>query len=89
MTDEQEEDFRMIGALIKKYALVNGKPFAVLSGDLAGMTYVGRWVRTNSITDWPEGASWADVVEADQPIKSLVTGDLPAIKVEDLGKIKK
>jgi hypothetical protein len=89
MTDEQEEDFRMIGALIKKYALVNGKPFAVLSGDLAGMTYVGRWVRTNSITDWPEDASWADVVEADQPIKSLATGDLPAIKVEDLGKIKK
>ena len=87
MTDEQEEDFRKFGALIKKYALVNGKPFAVLSGDLAGMTFVGRWVNTNSITDWPKDASWADVVEADQPIKHPVTGDLPAIKVEDLGKI--
>jgi hypothetical protein len=63
MTDEQEEDFRKLGALIKKYALVNGKPFAVLSGDLAGMTFVGRWVRTDSINDWPEDASWADVVD--------------------------
>jgi hypothetical protein len=63
MTDEQEEDFRKLGALIKKYALVNGKPFAVLSGDLAGMTFVGRWVNTNSITDWPKDASWADVVD--------------------------
>lgn len=63
MTDEQEEDFRKVGALIKKYALVNGKPFAVLSGDLAGMTFVGRWIRTDSINDWPEDASWADVMD--------------------------
>lgn len=63
MTDEQEEDFRKLGALIKKYVLVNGMPFAVLSGDLAGMTFVGRWVNTNLINDWPEDASWADVMD--------------------------
>jgi hypothetical protein len=34
---------------------------AVLSEDLGGMTYVARWVRTDSIKDFPEDASWADM----------------------------
>jgi hypothetical protein len=51
-----------LAALTKKYAKVDRMGVvAVLSEDLGGMTYVARWVRTDSIKDFPEDASWADM----------------------------
>lgn len=29
--------------------------------DVGGMTYVARWVRTDLIQDFPEGATWAEM----------------------------
>jgi hypothetical protein len=51
-----------LAALTKKYAKVDRMGVvAVLSEDLGGMTYVARWVRTDSIKDFPKDASWADM----------------------------
>jgi hypothetical protein len=36
---------------------------AVLSGDVGGLTYVARWVKTDSLENIPEGSSWADITK--------------------------
>jgi len=36
---------------------------AVLSGDVGGLTYVARWIKTDSLEDIPEGSSWADITK--------------------------
>jgi hypothetical protein len=46
----------------KKYAKVDKMGIvAVLSEDVGGLTYVARWVRTDLIQDFPEGATWAEM----------------------------
>jgi hypothetical protein len=57
-----KKDINRIAELTKKYALVKSLGIvAVLSEDLGGMTYVGRWVRTDSIEDIPEDMSWYEM----------------------------
>jgi len=36
---------------------------AVLSRDVGGLTYVARWVKTDSLENIPEGSSWADITK--------------------------
>ena len=56
------KELESLAGLIKKYAKVNNMGIvAILSEDVGGMTYVARWVRTDSIQDFPEDASWADM----------------------------
>ena len=46
----------------KKYAKVDKMGIvAVLSEDVGGLTYVARWVKTDLIQDFPEGATWAEM----------------------------
>lgn len=57
-----KKDINRIAELTKKYALVKSLGIvAVLSGDVEGMTYVGRWIRTALIEDVPEGMSWHEM----------------------------
>lgn len=57
-----KKDMNMLMELVKKYALVKSLGVvAVLSEDVGGMTYVGRWVRTDSIEDVPEDMSWYEM----------------------------
>jgi hypothetical protein len=56
------EEITEIARLTKRYATVKGMgAVAVLSEDVSGLTYVARWVRTSSIEEHPEGASWAEI----------------------------
>jgi hypothetical protein len=56
------DDIYRIAEQTKKYAKVDQMGIvAVLSEDVGGLTYVARWVRTDSIKDFPEDASWADM----------------------------
>lgn len=55
-------DIIRIAEQIKKHAKVDQMGVvAVLSDDVGGMTYVARWVRTDLIQDFPEGATWAEM----------------------------
>ena len=45
MTEDNEEDFRRIGSIIRDYVVIDGVTYAVLSGSFGGMTFVGRWIR--------------------------------------------
>ncbi len=45
MTEDNEEDFRRIGSMVRDYVVIDGATYAVLSGSFGGMTFVGRWVR--------------------------------------------
>ena len=56
------DDMAAIALLTKKYALTKSLGVvAVLTNDVGGMTYVGRWVNTKSLEDVPEGMSWYDI----------------------------
>lgn len=56
------DDIIRIAEQTKKYAKVDKMGIvAVLSEDVGGMTYVARWVRTDLIQDFPEGATWAEM----------------------------
>jgi hypothetical protein len=56
------DDISHIVGLTKKYAKVDQMGIvAVLSEDVGGLTYVARWVRTDLIQDFPEGATWAEM----------------------------
>jgi hypothetical protein len=57
-----KDDINHIAGLTKKYAKVDKMGVvAVLSEDVGGLTYVARWVRTDLIQDFPEGATWAEM----------------------------
>jgi hypothetical protein len=58
MTEDNEEDFRRIGAMVREYVVIDGATYAVLSGSLGGMTFVGRWVRDNCLK---ERLPWIDL----------------------------
>ena len=51
-----------IAPFIKGYAKIKDTSpiYAVLSEDVGGMTYVARWVRTDSLVNIPEDLSWAE-----------------------------
>jgi hypothetical protein len=51
VTDEQEEDFRRIGSMVRDYVVVDGVTYAILSGSYGGMTFVGRWIRDIHLKD--------------------------------------
>ena len=56
------DDITRIAEQTKKYAKVDQMGIvAVLSEDVGGLTYVARWVRTDLIQDFPEGATWAEM----------------------------
>jgi hypothetical protein len=47
-----ENDFTNLTHIIKGYGVVKGLGVvAVLTEDVAGLTYVARWVKTDSISD--------------------------------------
>ena len=49
---------------IKRYATSKSLGIvAVLSEDVGGLTYVARWIKTDSLEDIPEGSSWADITK--------------------------
>jgi hypothetical protein len=51
VTEDNEEDFRRIGSMIRDYAVVDGVTYAILSGSYGGMTFVGRWIRDGHLTN--------------------------------------
>jgi hypothetical protein len=55
-------DIDAIAQLTKKYALTKSLGVvAVLSEDVGGMTYVGRWIKSDVLEDVPEGISWDEI----------------------------
>ena len=55
-------DIDAIAQLTKKYALTKSLGVvAVLSEDVGGMTYVGRWIKSDMLEDVPEGISWDEI----------------------------
>ena len=55
-------DIDAIAQLTKKYALTKSLGVvAVLSEDVGGMTYVGRWIKSDVLEDVPEGVSWDEI----------------------------
>ena len=58
-----DKDFLLIADAIKYYTLIKGKKgtYAVMSKDVNGLTFVGRWVRTDMLVDIPEGKSWSEI----------------------------
>ena len=57
-----DEDLLWMADAVKYFTLIKGKKgaYAVMTDDVAGMTFVGRWVRTDTLVDIPEGKSWAE-----------------------------
>jgi len=56
ITPEEFDAFRVLNkgyALSESYGVV-----AVMSEDFGGLTFVGRWVKTSTIKDIPDGMSW-------------------------------
>jgi hypothetical protein len=58
MTEDNEEDFRRIGAMVRDYVVIDGVTYAVLSGSFGGMTFVGRWIRDSHLK---ERLPWIDI----------------------------
>lgn len=55
-------DIDAIAQLTKKYALTKSLGVvAVLSEDVGGMTYIGRWIKSDALEDVPEGISWDEI----------------------------
>ena len=58
-----DEDLLWMADAVKYYTLVKGKKgaYAVMSKDVNGLTFVGRWIRTDLLVDIPEDSSWSDI----------------------------
>jgi len=58
-----DDDLIRLGEFIKYYTLIKGQKgaYAVLSKDINGLTYVGRWIRTDLLVDIPEEKSWSEI----------------------------
>lgn len=57
------KDLLWMADAIKYYTLIKGNKgaFAAMTDDVAGATFVGRWVRTETLVAIPEGKSWAEI----------------------------